>query len=146
MRHFARLVLFLATAVLSLAADPAQLKDVKAIFVAPIEGTDNAIAEMLHAKVISSLSKIQGITLVEDEADADALLLCTGVMQSGTTEYGHQHFLIQGGVRLVLKEGGVVLWADNISSSRFARSASTSFADNVAKGLGKLFADRQPKK
>jgi hypothetical protein len=53
-------------------------------------------------------------------------------------EYGHVRYHVQDGMRLISKEGGVVLWADNISSDRFAHSASSSFAENVAKSLARL--------
>jgi TolB-like protein len=146
MRHLQYLAFFFAAAVVASAADsPEHLKDVKAIYVAPLEGQNTEVADMLRAKLISTLTKIQGISVVEDEDNADAILTGSGLLQSATNEYGHTHYVIQGGMRLISKEGGVVLWADNITSSRFARSASSSFAENVAKSLGRIFADRQKK-
>ncbi len=125
------------------AASLEHLKDVKAIYVAPLEGENTPLADMLHAKLISALAKLQGISIVEDEENADAILTGSGLIQTATSEYGHVHCRIQGGMRLVSKDGGVVLWADDVVSSRFARSASSSFAESVGKSLGRLFADRQ---
>ena len=74
---------------------------------------------------------------LKDGEDAE---LTTPLSVSGTAE---DH--LQGGMRLISKKRGVVLWADDVSSGRFARSASSSFAESVAKSLGRLFADRQKK-
>jgi NAD-dependent oxidoreductase involved in siderophore biosynthesis len=41
---------------------------------------------------------------------------------------------VQGAMRLVAKDG-TVLWSDTVISNRLARSATSSFADNVAKKL-----------
>jgi hypothetical protein len=89
------------------------------------------------------LAKLQTVSIVEDEENADAILTGSGLVQTATSEYGHTRYLIQAGMRLISKESGVVLWADNVSSSRFARSASSSFAEIVAKSLGRVFADKQ---
>ncbi len=147
MRHLRYLVFFLAAVVTvtASAADSLGLKEVKAIYVAPLEGQDTPVVDMLHAKLISALSKIQGISIVEEEENADAILTGSGLFQTATSQYGHNHYHIQAGMRLISKEGGIVLWADDIASSRFARSASSSFAENVAKSLGRLFADRERK-
>jgi hypothetical protein len=67
MRYLTCLALLFATAVLSSATDPDQLKDVNMVFVAPLEGQNSAVAQVLQAKIISSLTKVQGITVVENE-------------------------------------------------------------------------------
>ncbi len=114
---------------------PTRLKDVKTVYVTPFQGTNPDIANMIHAKLISALSKVSGISVVEEADNADAILTGSGLLE---TPLSNGHFYLQGGMRLFSKEGGVVLWADNITSSRFARSASSSFAENVAKSLRRL--------
>jgi hypothetical protein len=47
---------------------------------------------------------------------------------------GHTRYRIHAAVRLVDKDGKV-LWADDVSSSRYGQSASSSFSENVAKNL-----------
>jgi hypothetical protein len=146
LRYLRYLAFFFAALVVASAADsPERLKEVKAIYVAPLEGQNGPVVDMLRAKVISALAKIQGISIVEEEENADAILTGSGLIETATSEYGHPHYLVQAGLRLISKQGGVVLWADDIASGRFARSASSSFAENVAKSLGRLFADRQKK-
>jgi hypothetical protein len=61
---------------------------------------------------------------------ADGLLTGTVLVENPD----NQHYRIQGAMRLVDKDGTVV-WAATIYSSPFARSASSSFADNTAKKL-----------
>jgi hypothetical protein len=144
MRFFVYCVLLAMTSILAPAADSSdKLGKVKSIFVAPLEGQNQPVSEMLREKLIGSLVKISGIVIVDDESNADAILTFTGVEQTLPTEYGHIRYLIQGGVRLTTKDDGIVLWAENVSSSRFARSASTSFADNVAKSLGRALTGHQ---
>jgi hypothetical protein len=137
--------LLLCGMVLLNAQTPVQgLKNVKAVYVS-LEGQNASVGEMLRAKIIAQLTKIQGLSVVEEETDADAILTGSGLVQSGVNEYGRTRYRIQGGMRLISKEGGRVLWADDISSSRYARSASSSFAENLAKKLGQAFADSQKK-
>lgn len=137
----------LAAVFVTSAADSPQtlIKNVKTIYVASLEGSNQPVTDMLRAKLISAVSKIPGIAVVEEEDNADAILTGSGLMAAPISEYGHVHYRVQGGMRLISKEGEVVLWADNITNSRFARSASSSFADNVAKSLERVFADRQKK-
>jgi hypothetical protein len=136
-----------ATGLLNAQSVAPRLKDVKTIYVAPLGGDNPTVANMVTAKLISALAKIQipGVSIVEDEDNADAILTGAGVVQTATTQSGSTHYVIQAGMRLVSKDGGVVLWADNITNSRYARSASSSFAENVAKSLARLFADAQKK-
>src|SRR3954453_15226986 len=129
-------LLFTAVFVVSAASSLEKLKEIKTIYVAPLAGADQPVADMLHAKLIGALSKMDGISIVEDEENADAILTGSGLLQSAAGEYGRVHYHLQGGMRLISKEGGVILWAGNVASSRFARSASSSFAENVAKSLG----------
>ena len=148
MRYLQFLPTFFLGVALATAANssPDQLAKIKTIYVAPLEGQNQAITSMLREKLISTLTKIQGISIVDDEESADAVLTGTGVMEATTSEYGHPRFFIQGGVHLTSKNGGVIVWAANIASSRYARSASSSFAENVAKSLGRAFTDTQQKK
>lgn len=103
------------------------------VFVNPLEGQDRSLDNMLSAELISHLVK-HGIAVVESVDDADAVLNCDGLIQTSTTEYGRTRYRIHAAVRLVDKDGKV-LWADDISSSRYGQSASSSFSENVAKSL-----------
>jgi siroheme synthase (precorrin-2 oxidase/ferrochelatase) len=114
------------------------------VFVNPLEGQDPALANMLSAELISHLTK-HGIAVVESVDDADAVLNCAGLIQTSTTEYGRTRYRIHAAVRLVNKDGAV-LWADDISSSRYAQSASSSFSENVAKSLEQAMSAKQKDK
>lgn len=140
MRPLRSLTLFFVAIGLAVAGSSHdRLAKVKTVFVAPLEGQTQGMADMLHEKLIGSLAKLPEITLVDDEENADAILSSALQIQALSTEYGHTVYVVQGGVRLTAKEGGVVLWADNVRSSHFARSATTSYANNVAKALEKAF-------
>jgi hypothetical protein len=148
MRYLRFLAFFVVAAVfIASAADSPQvlLRRVKTIYIARLEGQNKPVTDMLQAKLIAAVSKVQGIAVLEDEENADAILTGSGLLETGATEYGHTRVRIQAGMRLVSKDGEVVLWADNIASSRFARSASSSFAENVAKSLERVFVDRERK-
>ncbi len=94
----------------------------------------------VRSKMMSSLVQEcgSGCTVVEaigptgdnGEDTADGVLTGTVLVQSSD----NRHYRIQGAMRLVDKEGAV-LWAATIYSSPFARSASSSFANNTAKKL-----------
>ena len=103
------------------------------IYVAPLESTVQGLADMVRAKLISHLVK-HGLTVVESEEKADAILTGDGLMQGSTNEYGHTHYRLHAGMRLVSK-AETVIWADDVASGRFAQSASSSFAENVAKSI-----------
>jgi hypothetical protein len=99
---------------------------------------------IVRSKLISSLVKDcgSGCTVVEDVGPsgdngsdaADGVLTGSLVVQ---TENGR--YRVQGAMRLVDKDGAVI-WADTIYSSPFARSATSSFADNTAKKLTSFLA------
>lgn len=108
------------------------------VFVNPLQGSNQDLANMVTAKLISHLVKHQ-ISVVESVDDADAVLNLSGLVETSDSEYGHVHVRLQAGVRLVSKDGAV-LWADDIRSSRYAESASSSFAENVATSLEKSLA------
>jgi hypothetical protein len=131
-------------AVLLKAQEPAHQSQAVKVFVNPFEGPDKALNDMLNAKLIGHLVK-HGIAVTESVDDATAVLNCSGVIQRSTSEYGNPRILIQAGVRLVDKDGGVI-WADDVVSSRYSHSASTSFAEIVAKNLEQALAARAQKK
>jgi Lipopolysaccharide-assembly len=114
------------------------------VFVNPLEGQDPALANMLSAELITHLTK-HGIAVVEGVDDADVVLNCTGLVQTSTTENGHTRYRIHAAVRLVNKDGKV-LWADDITSSRYSQSASSSFSENVAKSLEKAVSAKSRNK
>jgi TolB-like protein len=146
MQKYLLLLLLCGTALLNAQAPAQRLKNVKAVYVAlegDNKGDDPAIGEMIRSKIIGQVAKIQGLSVVEDESDADAILTGAAITESRTNEIGRVHYFIHGGMRLVSKTGNVVLWADDVSSGRYARSASSSFAENIAKKLGEAFAASQ---
>jgi TolB-like protein len=114
------------------------------IYVNHLESSDQAFGDMVTAKLVSHLVK-HGLTVVESEEDADAVLTGSGMMQQSTTEYGHTHFRLHAGMRLVSKDKGVVIWADDVASSKFSESASSSFAENVAKSVEEALNPRHEK-
>ena len=46
----------------------------------------------------------------------------------------------------MVDKDGKVTWADDISNSRYAESATSSFADNLAKSIEKALAEKQQRK
>jgi len=123
-----------------------RLRDVKVVYVAPLEGQDQSAADLIHAKLISYVAKIPAITIVESPDDADAILqLAAFRVETTTDEYGRQHYHVQGAARLTKKDGGIVLWADDVSNSPFGRSATSSFAENLAKKLRRALAESKKK-
>jgi hypothetical protein len=107
------------------------------VFVNPLGGSNSDVANMVTAKLIGHLVK-HGISVVESVDDADAVLNMSGLIENSNGG----HIRLQAGVRLVNKEGGVI-WADDVRSNFYAESASSSFAENVAKNLEKAL---DPKK
>jgi hypothetical protein len=119
-----------------LSAQPAvrRVQEVKTVFVAPLDGDNAAVANLVTAKLITYIAKMHGVSVVESEDKADAILTGSGLVQNITNIYGRSFYRVQAAMRLDNKDG-VVLWADDITSNRFAQSASSSFAENVAKKL-----------
>lgn len=131
---FATILFALTTASVLPAQQDAAATHSLRIFVTPMEGSDQPLADMITAKLISHLVK-HGISVVDTPESADVVLTGAGMVQSSLSEYGHTHYRVHGGWRLVSKKDDAVIWADDVSSSRFATSASSSFADNVAKSV-----------
>jgi len=100
---------------------------------------------LVQSKLISSLAHDcgSGCTVVEaigpsednGEDTADGVLTGAVLVQTSDT----RHDRVQGAMRLVDKDG-TVIWAATIYSSPFARSATSSFADNTAKKLASFLA------
>ena len=136
MRRISTIVFWLICGAALLAAQPSveRLQDVRTIFVNHFDSRNPEVANMVNAKLISYLAKYHGVSVVESEDKADAILTGSYQIQPVTNEYGHTRYHMQGQMRLDNKDG-VVLWADDVSNSPFARSASSSFAENVAKKL-----------
>jgi|SRR5437879_3691871 len=96
---------------------------------------------IVRSKLISSLvqdcasdcSVVEAVGPSGDNGEdtSDGVLTGTVVVQPSPD---NRHYRVQGAMRLVDKNG-TVLWADTIYSSSFARSATSSFADNTAKKL-----------
>jgi hypothetical protein len=129
-----------------LAAQSAPVKHIHRIYVAELHFRNNPDSGgFVRSKLISSLVQEcgSGCTVVEDIGangdnggdTADGVL--TGTVLVETSD--NQHYRIQGAMRLVDKDGTVV-WAATIYSSPFARSASSSFADNTAKKLSSFLS------
>lgn len=62
--------------------------------------------------------------------------------ETSANEYGHTRFHMQAGMRLVSKDKGTVISAEDVASSKFVQSASSSFADNVARSVEKALGPK----
>lgn len=118
-------------------------KSVHTVYVAELHFPNNPDLDgLVRSKLISSLVKSCGsdctvMEAVDKEGDvADAVLGGTVLVQTYNNRYR-----VQGAMRLVDKDGAV-LWADTVYSSALGRSATSSFADNVAKKLATFLARR----
>jgi hypothetical protein len=98
---------------------------------------------LVRSKLISSLAQYCGsdctvMEAVDKEGDvADAVLTGTVLVQTSDS----RHYRVQGAMRLVDKDGAV-LWAATVYNSPLARSATSSFADNVAKKLASFLSQK----
>jgi hypothetical protein len=110
------------------------LQEVRSIYVPAMAGGNNDMDSLISAKLIGYLAKHHEISVVEMPENADAVLRGTVQVQSQNDNFGRTSYKIQGAMRLVNKDG-LVLWADDATNSYFAQSASSSFAENVAKKL-----------
>src|SRR5258708_3861938 len=139
-------LLVLCGSALLLIAQPEvqRLQDVKKIFVAPVRGDNVAFANLLSAKLVSYLAKQRRVVVVDSEEASDAILIAAGRLDSAIGTYGETYYHFQGAVHLASKDG-VVLWADDLTNSRFARSATSSFAERVAKKLAQAMLDADRK-
>jgi hypothetical protein len=113
-----------------LLALPALGEKIHTIRVAPLVSDQpmaQPYANLITAKLVSHLAA-NGVSVIEDESDTkiDAILKVNYMV----TEVGTQ-YRIEGPVRLIDGDGKVI-WADDVRNSHFARSASSSFAENVA--------------
>ncbi|HEY1526714.1 MAG TPA: hypothetical protein VGH51_10795 [Candidatus Angelobacter sp.] len=131
----------LLTAQTPKSAAPEAVKQGPRIFVAELHFPSNPDWDgLVRSKLISSLVQDCGsdCTVVEavgptqdDDGDgADGVLTGDILVQS----HDQRHYRVQGAMRLVDKNGKI-LWAATIYSSPFARSATSSFAENTAKKL-----------
>src|SRR6266446_5431825 len=124
-RHVCVTFLVLAgTMLLGAQTSVQRLQDVKTIYVLPMDAHNAEMANLITAKLISHLAKCRSISIVESEDNADAILTGSGLVRSTSNAYGHPGFHVSGAMRLDNKDG-VVLWADDVSSGRFARSATS---------------------
>jgi hypothetical protein len=124
-----------------LTAQSAPINHIHRIYVDELHFRNNPDWDgFVRSKLMSSLVQEcgSGCSVVEaigpngnnGEDTADGVLTGTVLVENPN----NQHYRIQGAMRLVDKDGAVV-WAATIYSSPFARSASSSFADNTAKKL-----------
>lgn len=102
------------------------------------DNTNNqGASNLITAKLISYLSK-RGVSVVEGDADT----VLTGTCQIvSVTKNGYTHYHIQGAMRLTDKDGKI-LWGDVIKNSPTASSASSSFADSVAKAVAEFLSQK----
>lgn len=93
---------------------------------------------IVRSKLISSLAQKCGsacsVMEVGGDGDVDAVLRGDMLIEKNGSNYR-----VQGAMRLVSNDGAV-LWAATVYSSPLARSATSSFADNVAKKLTSFLA------
>jgi hypothetical protein len=120
-------------------------KQVPRIYVAALHFPANPDWDgIVRSKLISSLVQqcgldctvVEEVGATEDEHGDSADEILTGDIVVHSSD--QRHFRMQGAMRLVDKNGKVV-WADTIYSSPFARSATSSFAENTAKKLSSIF-------
>jgi hypothetical protein len=114
---------------------PALGQKIQTIRVAPLVSTypgEQQYADLITAKLISHLVGA-GVSVVEgaSETPTDAVLKVTYMVQT-TEDNGFKQYHFQGPVRLTDMNGKVV-WADEIRNNPFAYSASSSFAENIAR-------------
>lgn len=101
---------------------------------------DQSTANLVNAKLISYLAKYH-LPVVESGNDADAVL--TGSFQlTSSTANGYTHYRVQGAVRLSDKDGKV-LWGADVRSNPLAHSATSSFAEQVAKKVADFWKSYQ---
>jgi hypothetical protein len=111
---------------------PALGEKIHTIRVAPLASDQPSYqnyANLITAKLISHLAGA-GVSVIEGESDTptDALLTVNYLVRID----GDSGYHIAGPVRLTDGDGKVV-WADEAHNSAFARSATSSFAENVAR-------------
>ena len=112
-------------------------KTIRRIYVETVHFPTNPdLDAFVTSKLISALAKDCADRCIVLEANgdneedrADGVLTGAMLIQSGS-----DRIRVQGAMRLVAKDGSIA-WADTIYSSPFARSASSSFAENTAKRL-----------
>jgi hypothetical protein len=102
---------------------------------------DQGSANLLTSKLISYLTK-NGVPVAESEADA--VLTGSYLITSATTN-GYTRYHVQGAMRLTDKDGKV-LWGDVVQSGAYAKSATSSFAENVAKKVAEFWGSQKPGK
>jgi len=127
----------------SLLALPLHAQDTRTIRVDQLVADnpgDQSTANLLTAKLISYLTKY-GVPVEESGDDEDAILTGSFQVASATTN-GYTRYRVQGAVRLTDKDGKV-LWGDVVYSSKFASSATSSFAENVAKKVAAFWGSSQ---
>lgn len=127
-------VLLLCGATLLNAQSPAK-NHVRRIYIEELQFRNNPDSGgFVRSKLISSLAEACGsnCTVVDNGGDDNADAVLTGTVLIETPD--NRRYRVQGAMRLVDKDGDV-LWAGTIYSSPFARSATSSFADNTAKKI-----------
>jgi hypothetical protein len=133
---------------MALDAQSPVVKRVHTVYVDALHFPNNPDLDgLVRSKLISSLAQYCGsnCTVVEavgpsgdnGEDIADGVLTGTVVLQTSDS----RRYRVQGSLRLINKDGAV-LWAATVYSSPFARSATSSFADNAAKKLTSFLVGR----
>jgi hypothetical protein len=120
-----------------------KLQDVRAIYVVHFTGQSPEIADLISAKLISYLSKQPGVTVVTDEGEADAVLTGSGRIDQTGYLNGNPEYRATLAARLEGK-GGVVLWADDVTSSPYARSVTSSVCERTATRLSQALSGKKP--
>ena len=103
---------------------------------------DQGVTDLVTAKLISYLTK-DGVSVVESADDADAVLTGRFMVTAKTMPNGETGYSVQGAMRLTDRDGKV-LWGDVVYSDKlFAKSATSSFAENVAKKVAAFLKPSQ---
>ena len=109
--------------------------NVRTIYVAELHFPTNPdLDQLVRSKLIGSLAQDCGstCTVLEENPDGGADAVLTGVVQVQTRD--SVHYRGQAAMRLVNRDGAV-LWAATVYSSPFAKSATSSLAENTAKKI-----------
>jgi hypothetical protein len=99
------------------------------VVLGPLRGADAERVKSIREKLIADLEK-HGVIITDEQADADAILTGSGLMQAATNFRGRPQIHLLASMRLVNKNG-VAIWAGDVSSGSLAFSQSASFVEKV---------------
>jgi hypothetical protein len=137
------LTAFLLCGVTLMAQSAPAKNHVRRIFVNEFQWTSSTpegAGSLIRSKLVSALAEacassctvVESVGATDDNGQDIADAVLTGTIRAETRD--NRRYRVQGAMQLLDKDGNV-LWAGTIYSSPFARSATSSFADNTAKKI-----------